>query len=267
MRTLTKQYVFQRVYDMAALVEGCLENQESLLELDWDDPEVIRSLVAFSKTTLLHRYIFAMLAVEHRYYYRKNADLFEEGPELIIEVEDWLRTYNVSFLPYAQFKAPIPIDEATTRDDYPFHKWFLSQEEAFHTLWEKMTDEAFHLLFGNRSFLLKFNVAVANWIHNHQVNLPPEFLNQNGTIKRAFMPKWVRDAVFFRDHGRCVFCHADLSGLLSLDQLDQFDHIVPLATWGINDPTNIQLACEACNLTKGDRVSNTGLRYPSWWPA
>lgn len=129
-----------------------------------------------------------------------------------------------------------------------------------------MTEEVFHLLFGNRAFLRKFNVAVANWIRNHEIAVPVEFLNDNGTIKRAFMPKWVRDAVFFRDHGRCVFCHADLSGLLSLDQLDQFDHIVPLAAGGINDPTNVQLLCEACNLKKGDVGSKTGHRYPAWWP-
>jgi 5-methylcytosine-specific restriction endonuclease McrA len=80
------------------------------------------------------------------------------------------------------------------------------------------------------------------------------------------MPKWVRDAVFFRDHGRCVFCHANLSGLLSLDRLDPFDHIVPLAKGGINDPTNVQLLCETCNLKKSDCDARTGLRYPAWWP-
>lgn len=266
MRKLTTQYVFQRVYDMAALVEGCLENRESLGELEWDNPDIVATVTTFSKATILHHYIYAMIAVEHRYYYRKDADLFEEAPEMIIEVEDLLRAYDVSFLPYAQFEPPIPIDEATTREDYPFHRWFLSQDAAFELLWEKMTDEVFHLLFGNRSFLLKFNIGVANWIRNNHVQLPPEFRNDNGTIKRSFMPKWVRDAVFFRDHGRCVFCHVDLSGLLSLDQLDQFDHIVPLAAGGVNDPTNIQLVCEACNVTKGDRRSETGLRYPSWWP-
>jgi hypothetical protein len=33
----------------------------------------------------------------------------------------------------------------------------LAQEDgAFGLLWQKMTDEVFHLLFGNRAFLLKF---------------------------------------------------------------------------------------------------------------
>jgi hypothetical protein len=266
MRKLTKQYVFQRVYDMAALVEACVKNGESLLELDWSDSELIEAIATYSKITILHRYIFAMLAVEHRYEYRKNADLYEEAPEQIANVEELLRAYDINFVPYSQFRAPVHIDQATTREDYPFHQWFLSQEEAFENLWEKMTDEVFHLLFGNRTFLLKFNIAIANRIRNHDVVIPIEFLNGNGAIKRTFMPKWVRDAVFFRDHGRCVFCQADLSGLLGLDRLDHFDHIVPLGAGGINDPTNVQLLCEICNLKKGHARSRTGLRYPAWWP-
>lgn len=117
MRKLTKQYVFQRVYDMAALVEACVEDGESLYELDWSDPEFIKSVVAFSKITILHRYIFVMLAVEHRHEYRKNADIYEEAPELITNVEDLLRAYDIKFVPFSGFEAPIPIDQATTRED------------------------------------------------------------------------------------------------------------------------------------------------------
>jgi len=232
MRKLTKKYVFQKVYDMAALVEECAENDESFSQLDWEDPSVIKSVATFSKTTILHRYIFSMLAVQHRYEYRKNADLYEEEPGLIAELEDLLRLYDIKFVPFANFEPPIAIDQATTRDDYPFHKWFLSQQKGFEILWANMTDEVFHLLFGNRAFLLKFNLALANLLRNHEVAIPPEFRDDSSTMKQAFMPKWVRDAVFFRDHGRCVLCHADLSGLLSLDHLTNFDHIVPLAAWG-----------------------------------
>src|SRR5437660_7850736 len=107
MRKLTKQYVFQKVYDMAALVEACAENGGSFNELNWEDPAVIRSVATFSKTTILHHYIFCMLAVEHRYEYRKNADLYEEGPDLIAEVEDLLRAYDIKFLPYSRFEPPI----------------------------------------------------------------------------------------------------------------------------------------------------------------
>jgi 5-methylcytosine-specific restriction endonuclease McrA len=76
---------------------------------------------------------------------------------------------------------------------------------------------------------------------------------------------WVRDAVFFRDHGRCVLCQVDLSGLLATDRSDHFDHMVPLEKWGINDPCNIQLLCEVCNLRKAAGESVTGYRYSPRW--
>lgn len=265
MRTLTKLYPFQRVYELASMIEGCLDNVDSLIELDWDSPVVVKSLVRFSKITVLHRYIFAMLTVEHRYDYRKNADIYEEEPELIGAIERLLEAYDVPFKKYADFRSPISIDEAITRAEYPFHLWFLSQEDKFELLWEKMTEEVFHLLFANRSFLLNFNIALAEFVRRN-VQLPQDFLDTNGSIRRVAIPKWVRDAVFYRDHGRCVLCHTDISGLLALDRLDQFDHIVPLANGGVNDPCNIQLLCEACNLRKGAGKAVTGRRYPAWWP-
>jgi hypothetical protein len=242
-------------------VEACLEDSASLMELAWKDQDLLNGIATFSKVSLLHRYIYAMIAVEHRYEYRKNADLYEEGPDLIQAIEQMLQAYKVPFLPFKEFSPPIPVDNANTRAEYPFHQWFLSQEESFGVLWEKQTDEAFHLLFANRAFLLRFNQTVAESIRNRRVTIPGEYLEHTGYIRRAHLPVWIRDAVYFRDHGRCVLCHVDLSGLLSTDRVDQFDHMVALGAYGINDPCNIQLLCEACNLRKGDRRSMTGIGY------
>jgi hypothetical protein len=49
MRKSSRQFVFQHVYDMAALVEESIENEGSLIELDWEDPELLRGLAKFSK--------------------------------------------------------------------------------------------------------------------------------------------------------------------------------------------------------------------------
>jgi len=265
MRRLTQQFVFQRVYDMASMVEACLEDEKSLAELDWEDPELLRGITNFSRVSLLHRYIYAMIAVEHRYEYRKNADLYEESPEMIQGVEDQLRAYTVPFLPYQQYEPSISADNAQSREEYPFHRWFLSQETAFEELWEKLTDETFYLLFGNRAFLLRFNQTVANYIQRGAVTIPKEHLDDTGRIRRVYLPAWVRDAVYFRDHGRCVLCQVDLSGLLSADRVDHFDHMVALSACGVNDPSNIQLVCESCNLRKGNQTAITGVRYPPWW--
>jgi hypothetical protein len=100
MRRLTQQFVLLRVYDVASMIETCLDDEKSLLELDWDNPDFLQGITNFSRVSLLHRYIYTMLAVECRYEYRKNADLYEESPELIRGVEGQLQAYAVSFLPY-----------------------------------------------------------------------------------------------------------------------------------------------------------------------
>lgn len=260
----SRQFVFQRVYDMAALVEECIDDEESLVELDWDDPELLRSLGKFSKISLLHQYIYAMIAVFHHREYRKNADLYET--EEISYLEKLFDAYHVDYLRYAGFTSSVPLKQAASRDEDPFYQWFRSQESSFELLWEKLTDEAFHLLFANRSFLLRFNLAVSRFLEAHRVALPAEYLASDGKIRRQLLPVWTRDAVFYRDHGRCVLCQVDLSGLLSTDRSDHFDHMVPLAIWGTNDPCNIQLLCEACNLRKAAGEPITGHRYSAWWP-
>ena len=101
--------------------------------------------------------------------------------EAIAEVEGLLHAYEIIFVPYAQF-VPRPEREPSTRDDDPFYQWFLAEEDAFHSLWEKLTAEVFHLLFGNRAFLLKFNRAIAYWLAHHPV--PPECLGPHARIAR-----------------------------------------------------------------------------------
>ncbi|OTY60165.1 hypothetical protein BK746_08495 [Bacillus thuringiensis serovar yosoo] len=35
------------------------------------------------------------------------------------------------------------------------------------------------------------------------------------------------------------------------------DHIVPLNRMGNNDPTNFEILCQTCNISKGDRTTET----------
>lgn len=261
----SSQFLFKHVYAMAALVEECIENENSLIELDWEDPDLLHSLSNSSKVSLLHRYIYSMIAVEQSREYRKNADQYESSDALIIE--RLFDSYGIGCLPFSKFISPIPPEKSKSRTEDPFYQWFLSQAVAFESLWEKLTDEVFHLLFANRAFLLKFNLAVSRYLEAGDVVFPSDFLAFNGRIRRQKrFPRWLQKAVFYRDHGRCVLCQIDLSGLLSTDRSDHFDHMVPLALWGTNDPCNIQLLCQACNLRKAAGEPITGHRYSSWWP-
>ena len=44
-----------------------------------------------------------------------------------------------------------------------------------------------------------------------------------------------------------------------------FDHIIPLSKFGVNDPTNIQLLCNNCNSKKLNRNTEFGTKYQEWF--
>lgn len=64
--------------------------------------------------------------------------------------------------------------------------------------------------------------------------------------RREAIPRLVQREVWQRDGGRCVECSAR--------ELLCFDHIVPFSRGGSNTVRNIQLLCERCNLSKGNRI-------------
>jgi 5-methylcytosine-specific restriction endonuclease McrA len=64
---------------------------------------------------------------------------------------------------------------------------------------------------------------------------------------RERVPEAVRHEVWRRDEGKCVRCS-------SREKLE-FDHIIPISKGGSNTARNIELLCEKCNRTKGDKIS------------
>lgn len=64
--------------------------------------------------------------------------------------------------------------------------------------------------------------------------------------RREAIPRAVQREVWRRDEGRCVECS-------SKERLC-FDHIVPYSRGGSSTARNLQLLCERCNLSKGNRI-------------
>lgn len=143
------------------------------------------------------------------------------------------------------------------------YSWFEENIKYFDKLFTRMADEVFYILFSNRQFLLSFNDTIINTVLS--VEFPKDKLTRKGTIKRARIPKWVNEAVFYRDKGKCVFCLKDLTGLISTLTKSNYDHIVPLDLYGTNDPCNIQLTCETCNKKKNSKEGITSNLYTPWW--
>lgn len=139
---------------------------------------------------------------------------------------------------------------------------------VFQEYIEKTIKEVFYILFGNRSVLKLYNEMIAevrksDWdpeCYNSDVN------TKNGYLKRVTIPKWVQKAVYHRDKGRCVICKKDVTGLINIYNKSNYDHIVPLARFGINDVSNIQLLCDTCNQQKKANNNNSSKDYFPWYP-
>jgi len=132
-----------------------------------------------------------------------------------------------------------------------------------------MTNELFTVLFANRQLMELFNRYVSMVISRYKISEVDETLRSemksDGVVRRADIPEWVKKAVYYRERGKCAQCTKDLMGIVSIFDARHYDHIIPLAEGGINDITNIQLLCEACNLSKGRKIVSTSCRYEPWY--
>lgn len=64
--------------------------------------------------------------------------------------------------------------------------------------------------------------------------------------RREAIPRAIQREVWQRDGGKCVECSSNAKLC--------FDHIVPFSKGGSNTVRNLQLLCERCNLSKGNRI-------------
>lgn len=132
------------------------------------------------------------------------------------------------------------------------HVWEL--DDILESVSEIITEATFHILYADRDFLFTFSRFVGDFIKDFD-RLKSMVFRKKGIVKRPpYLPKWLRNAVFHRDKGRCQICTKDLTGLLRPEFDIHLDHMLPLEQSGTNDPTNFQLLCESCNTSKGKKV-------------
>jgi hypothetical protein len=62
----------------------------------------------------------------------------------------------------------------------------------------------------------------------------------------------LRLAIYLRDRFSCLYCLADLHDVAPSDIT--LDHIVPQASGGSNDSTNLVTACRSCNCSRQDKT-------------
>jgi hypothetical protein len=194
------------------------------------DQDFISKSLTPSRHTLLHKFIENYVSAEYQYGARKYE---EEYPPMIYTL---LNEYNVQHneIPY------------TGRDsNYSLY------EIAMPAI-GSLAHHAFCILFENRELMRDFSRLVASL--------------SNGLYPRAsYWPTWLEEALFNRERGRCAMCFCDLTGVIAVNKKIHIDHMVPISAYGTNDPTNLQVLCDSCNLEKGNRNDNTSaVRHVPW---
>lgn len=217
-------YIANAVYNIVASPSQYIRGIEEIL----GDAKAEFLMKPFKKYTNLHEFIRCIA-------FDLIMDDMERGDGDLHFLREFLRTYEVE----------VP---AETLDDEDTFADFISECDRFHDAIDEITDEVFHILFNDVEFLQKFNDLCADYIEGS--GFGQEFTTRSGTLKRAPIPKWVRRAIFYRDKGECRSCKRSLTAIITRLDTERYDHIVPLARYGANDLTNLQLLCEPCNTKK-----------------
>lgn len=194
------------------------------------DKDFISKATTPNKHTLLHKFIESYISAEYYYGARKHEEIY---PQSVYEL---LNGYNIKYkeIPY------------TGRDSN--YSLYAIATPAFRML----AHDAFCLLFENRELMRQFGRLVTS-------------LSNEVFPRTNYWPSWLRDALFNRERGRCAICSCDLTGVVAIGKKVNIDHIIPISVRGTNDPTNLQILCDACNLKKGNRNDNTSaVRHVPW---
>jgi hypothetical protein len=205
------------------------------------DQQVLSLMRGFHRFTNLHHFSEAII----REIVEKEAEILDEKPA------NFLRQFLVTF------EVPFDPNDLANQDNF-FD--FVGNSERYHNAIEELTDEVFHILFNNLQFLQQFNLLCAGYIRDSAFASEAQTLG--GNLKRVKIPMWTKRAIFHRDKGECRNCKRSLAATVNAVETERYDHIVPLAAFGANDVTNIQLLCAPCNLKKAAKAEPVSPLYP-----
>lgn len=277
---------YYETYFVANAVNNVLGDPfDYLRNLDefYGDLQYVRFLAPFQKFSAFHQFIYFIVeslifeALEKVDLGGKKDESVKfknipsmEGRLTDLPINPALRHYGIAHSTFLQWLEHhnVAFDDAD-EDDANEYYGFLREFGAYDSLVEQIVEEVFFIMFLNRQTLMRFHDLVAGAISDIDVE-EVEFENRkwfarDGVLRRQPIPQWAKKAVFYRDRGRCVLCNCDLSNLVSLQNEENFDHLVPLARGGVNDVTNLQLSCADCNRRKSAGEPVTSTLYEKWY--
>jgi hypothetical protein len=290
MRRFTLSTTFYDTYSMAMAVQNMLADRfefAGLINEFFCDDACLGLVQPYRKQSALHVFVAWMidgilyeesigLDLEPR---QRTLEMFAKLPPALndlrptrLPLEDAMAHYGIDVGSFEEWLSGVGKHFVDAEED-DLYDWFqnLRMSGWVEELACRMAREVFFVVFQNRTLLLNFNVLVAGYVEDVDVTqLEDEevaaLFATSGRLARVSPPRWVQRAVYHRERGHCALCHKDVSGTLSIGELLHYDHVVPLASGGLNDVTNIQLLCEDCNKKKSAGRPTTSTRYEPWYP-
>ncbi|MFM1714619.1 HNH endonuclease [Aeromonas salmonicida] len=278
---------YYETYYFCNVISNILMEQDSYLRSLHDfhgDGNILNMLQPFRKHSVFHDFLEFVIddvtwdntcdidLEERQQLIKNNAHLPIINKHLkwdILPIELALTFHGLEYESFSSFLHERDKKFTTCdKDDIYDYLLELRFSGTFEQLIEHTSKEVFHVLFQNRVLMLVFNTMMANALEREHTaeSKSDDLIMKNGKLKRKNIPSWVRKAVYFRDRGRCVLCNKDLSGTLNLDNIANYDHIVPLSNFGFNDISNIQLLCKQCNQNdKHGGDATTSSLYQTWY--
>jgi hypothetical protein len=244
-------YIRRRVFDKS--------DEEIQSFFDIRDAEFQKQIMYPQKHTVLHSLIEHMVNEDVDYITRKC--------DYDAVAKDWaeqLNDYGVQHMTEVDFDKNKETDKNFDNEHHSYAHYLAEIVKSKTT--QRIADETFQLLFGDREFCKNLNLLIAEEIQGYGTTDYSDLYEDEGKLKRQkYFPVWVEKAVYLRDRGNCAVCLTDLSGLIKTGYKDAIDHIVPLNLGGINDITNFQLICEKCNLAKLGHTVRTSEMYSKYF--
>jgi hypothetical protein len=249
---------FSESYSYADKVRKAIFEDDFLIDPIDVASDLDKQILKPQKWSLLHDYIDYVVRDDLRFYFG--------GPgwdyECINPVFSMLDSHGVEYLTLEQYIEEHFRDDETGetivvtedhREKYDCeYALFYLQDIVLVRLPFMIVPEVFTLLFSDREAMKAFNLKVAETLGAR-------------THRCTYWPKWLERALFCREKGLCALCKADLTSLHHVNGKLAIDHIVPIALNGVNDPTNLQILCEACNGQKSGKDVVTSNALPVFW--
>jgi hypothetical protein len=237
--------------------------------------EIIDCIVKPSRTTAVHYYLAYFQDISKEVELLRDADMGNDYTYLFI-TKTLSGVGMKAELPEPNFENCSGVDGDSSYHDekcqcgQQLQVWKNFVDQNAGQIDELIIHSAFQVVYRDRVFLHDFHLELSEFIEDYIEDIKkvhPDCVTEKNRIKRRGFPQWLKNAVFHRDMGTCSNpkCRCDLTKRVRPITNTNFDHIIPLNLFGSNDASNLQLLCESCNTSKGDRSTMTGAVNTPFW--